>query len=110
MIAKDNVKIGIEWRFGPNWPGKRCLAKTRSGALCQRPANKKNGRCRLHGGASTGPKTDAGRAMIAKANTTSAQYTKAMIAKRKEEAKVAKGLRDQLHVIELNLRRHGVID
>jgi hypothetical protein len=33
-----------------------------------------------------------------------------MIAKRKEEAKIAKGLRDRLRVIELNLKAHGVID
>ena len=23
MIAKGNVKIGIEWRFGTDWPGQR---------------------------------------------------------------------------------------
>jgi len=39
MIAKGNVKIGIEWRFGSNWPGERCGAKTRKGTDCQRPAN-----------------------------------------------------------------------
>jgi len=49
MIAKGNVKIGIEWRFGADWPGQRCGAKTRKGTACQRPANKKNGRCRLLG-------------------------------------------------------------
>ena len=65
MIAKGNVKIGIEWRFGAGWPIQRCGAKTRKGTACQRPANKKNGRCRLHGGASAGPKTDAGRAISA---------------------------------------------
>ena len=57
MLTKDNVTIGIEWRFGPDWPGPRCGAKTRRGTACQCPANKKNGRCRLHGGASTGAKT-----------------------------------------------------
>ena len=64
MLTKDNVTIGIEWRFGPDWPGQRCGAKTRRGAACQRPANKKNGRCRLHGGASIGAKTEEGRARI----------------------------------------------
>ncbi|MEC7092509.1 MAG: HGGxSTG domain-containing protein, partial [Pseudomonadota bacterium] len=53
MLTKDNMTIGIEWRFGPDWPGRRCGAKTRRGTACQRPANKKNGRCRLHGGANT---------------------------------------------------------
>ena len=68
MLIKDNVTIGIEWRFGPGWPGKKCGAKTRRGTACQRPANKKNGRCRLHGGASTGPRTEGGIARISAAN------------------------------------------
>ena len=37
----------------------RCGAKTRKGTPCQCPAMK-NGRCRLHGGLSTGPKTVGG--------------------------------------------------
>jgi hypothetical protein len=53
MIAKGDVMIGLEWRFGPNWPGQRCGAKTRSGSPCKRPANKQKGRCRLHEGASS---------------------------------------------------------
>ena len=110
MIAKDKVTIGIEWRFGPDWPGQRCGAKTRQGSPCKRPANKRNGRCRLHGGQSTGPKTAEGRAKIAAANTTTGQHTKSMIAKRAEDAKIAKGLRDRLRVAEQNLRRHGIID
>ena len=110
MIAKDNVTIGTEWRFGPDWPGQRCGAKTRRGTPCQRPANKRNGRCRLHGGASSGPRTEQGRAKIAAANTTTGQHTKAMIAMRKEDAKIAKGLRDRLRVIEHNLKAQGVID
>ena len=110
MIAKDKVTVGIEWRFGPDWPGQRCGAKTRQGSPCKRPANKRNGRCRLHGGQSTGLKTAEGRAKIASANTTTGQHTKAMIARRKEDAKIAKGLRDRLRVIKENLRRHGVVD
>jgi len=42
-----------------------CLARTRSGGICQLKGNPKNGRCYLHGGASTGPKTTEGRARIA---------------------------------------------
>ena len=110
MIAKDNVTIGTEWRFGPDWPGQRCGAKTRRGTPCQRPANKQNGRCRLHGGASTGPRTEQGRANIAATNTTTGQHTKAMIAWRREGAKVAKELRNRLRVIEQNLKAHGLID
>ena len=110
MIAKGNVLIGVETRFGADWPGQRCGAKTRQGLPCKRPANKRNGRCRLHGGASTGPRTKEGLAKIAAANTTTGQHTNAMIAKRREDAKIAKGLRDRLRVIEQNLKACGVID
>ena len=110
MIAKGDVRIGLEWRFGPDWPGQRCGARTRCGTPCQRPARKVNGKCRLHGGRSSGPKTQEGLAKIAVANTTTGLHTKAMIAKRKEDAKISKELRDRLRVVEQNLRAHGVID
>ena len=58
MFVKDN-SVGLKTRFGPNWPGKRCGAKTRAGNHCRRPAYKHNGRCSLHGGLSTGPKTQS---------------------------------------------------
>ena len=32
-----------------------CGAKTRSGGLCKHKGNIRNGRCKRHGGASTGP-------------------------------------------------------
>jgi hypothetical protein len=32
-----------------------CGAKTRSGGLCKHKGNMRNGRCKRHGGASTGP-------------------------------------------------------
>ena len=46
--TKRNLLKGIPWRFGPNWPGKRCEAKTRKGTPCQRPAKLPVGRCSLH--------------------------------------------------------------
>ena len=89
MLTKDNVAIGIEWRFGPDWPGQRCGAKTRRGTACQRPANKKNGRCRLHGGASTGARTEEGLARISAANLRHGKFTKDKLEKRRGNA--AKG-------------------
>lgn len=44
-------------------PSYKCEAKTRAGGLCQAPAMH-NGRCKLHGGCSTGPLTEAGKARI----------------------------------------------
>lgn len=52
-----------------------CGAKTRRGSLCQAPPvwnrskdKARNGRCKLHGGHSTGPKTEAGREVIRASN------------------------------------------
>ncbi|MEX5579145.1 HGGxSTG domain-containing protein [Pseudophaeobacter sp. A-200-2] len=45
----------------------RCGAKNRKGSHCKLPVEPGKRRCRLHGGASTGPKTAEGRARIAEA-------------------------------------------
>jgi len=52
------------WLKNGNPPGDfskapRCMATTRQKTPCQSPAMK-NGRCRMHGGGSTGPKTAEG--------------------------------------------------
>ena len=62
------------WANEPNLPRKKrgtCGAKTRKGTLCQAPPvwskatdKAKNGRCKMHGGLSTGAKTEAGRQAI----------------------------------------------
>ncbi len=44
----------------------------------------KNGRCRLHGGKSTGPKTPEGIEKIRQAHLIHGEYTKEAIASRKE--------------------------
>ncbi len=54
------------WLRHGNRPGDyakapRCGACTRSGGCCRQPAMK-NGRCRMHGGLSTGPRTEEGLA------------------------------------------------
>jgi hypothetical protein len=52
----------------------RCGAKARTtGCPCRAPAMP-NGRCRMHGGKSTGPRTSAGLANLAKAHTTHGRY------------------------------------
>jgi hypothetical protein len=43
------------WHFGPDWPGKRCGAKTRNGTPCQKPALSGKARCQLHGGRAGAP-------------------------------------------------------
>nr|WP_317853180.1 HGGxSTG domain-containing protein [Ruegeria sp. WL0004] len=41
-----------------------CGAKTRQGQPCRSKSEPGRDRCRFHGGLSTGPKTEAGRAKI----------------------------------------------
>src|SRR5688572_18786118 len=52
----------------------RCGAKTRSSSACTQPAMH-NGRCRLHGGKSTGPRTPEGLERSRKANWKHGYYT-----------------------------------
>lgn len=60
--------------FGPDWPGERCGARCkRSGKPCQSPAMP-NGRCRMHGGKSTGPRTLEGLNRMRCANTRHGAY------------------------------------
>ena len=109
MLTKNNVTIGLEWRFGPDWPGQRCGAKTRRGTGCQRPANKKNDRCRLHGGASTGPRTEEGRKLISQANLRHGKYIKNKLEKQRENAAKGRVIRKELHQIEKGLVKDGVL-
>jgi len=60
-----------------------CRATTRQGPPCQAPAvwdttreRARNGRCRMHGGLSTGPRTAEGRARIAASNRRRHQATR----------------------------------
>jgi hypothetical protein len=55
----------------------RCLARTRHGGSCQQAAMS-NGRCRMHGGASTGPRTAEGLERIRKARTKHGRRTAEM--------------------------------
>jgi hypothetical protein len=76
------------WLKNGNNPGDpsiapRCGAKTRKGTPCKGPAMR-NGRCRMHGGASTGPRTGPGLARSRRANSKHGRYS----AKAKLEAKL----------------------
>jgi hypothetical protein len=55
----------------------RCGARTRRGGSCQQAAMP-NGRCRMHGGASTGPRTAEGLERIRKARTKHGRRTAEM--------------------------------
>ncbi len=110
MIAKGKVLIGLDTRFGADWPGQRCAAKTRRGTACQRPANKKNGRCRLHGGASTGAKTEEGRSRISASNLRHGKFTKDKLEKRRANAAKGREILKELRQMERELIAGGLLD
>ena len=74
---KDNP---VQWL--PDWritlplaqSAPRCGARTRSGVACRSPAMP-NGRCRLHGGKSTGPKTAEGLERMRQSKITHGNYS-----------------------------------
>ena len=109
MITKDNSGIGMRTRFGPDWPGKRCGAKTRAGGICPKPAYKDSGRCHNHGGASTGPKTKEGRQRVSEAHLKHGHFTKDKKLARAEGAATERKLRARRKLIENELRSVGVI-
>lgn len=108
-LAKDNVKVGVHTRFGPEWPGKRCLAKTRRGTLCQRPAYKHNGRCRLHGGASTGARTPEGLQRISEANIKHGRQTKDKLEAQRHAAEIGRRVMGELKRLERQLVDAGLM-
>ena len=110
MITKGNVTIGLETRFGPNWPGVRCGTRTKAGGACQRPAVKRSGRCTRHGGKSTGPRTQDGRDKIAALHTKHGRLTKEKRAAAKKRAEVGRKVRAEIKEIETSLVEQGVLE
>ena len=106
-ITKRNLLKGIPWRFGPNWQGKRCEAKTRKGTPCQRPAKLPVGRCRLHGGASTGPRTKEGLKRLAVSKTKHGCFTNSERAKAKARAEQGRIIQRELKELEAWFVDHG---
>jgi hypothetical protein len=78
-------KLG--WLRNGGTPGdlrsaKPCGAKTRKGTPCKGPAMA-NGRCRMHGGPSTGAKTPEGKAKCRLSNFKHGHYTNQAIMERR---------------------------
>jgi hypothetical protein len=78
---------------------KKCGAKTRSGGGCCCPAMR-NGRCRLHGGLSTGPKTREGRDRIRVALLKHGRYTKEAEQERPEWRELMRISMELLHQLK----------
>ena len=90
-----------------------CLAlgplSNRWGTACQRAAYKHNGRCALHGGRSTGPKTQRGLQRISEANLKHGRQTKEKLAAQRHVAKVGRRVMGELKQLERQLAAAGLM-
>jgi hypothetical protein len=78
----------------------RCQAlSTRSKEQCKKPALKGKRVCGFHGGKSTGPRTQEGKARVAQAHTIHGNETKAKREKRSRSNAYMRNLEDLLHVL-----------
>ena len=109
-VTKSIAERGKATRFGPDWSGERCGAKTRRGTACRRPAYKHNGRCSLHGGLSTGALTAAGLQRISKANLKHGRCVKDALENNRRAAEVGRKVKAELKNIEQRLIAAGVLD
>ena len=109
MKFRKGNTIGMVTRFGPDWPGARCGAKTASGEPCKKASMKGRSRCRNHGGCATGPRTEAGRARIAAAQTTHGRLTKEKRAEARQRAQVGREIRAELRDIEREAIAGGLL-
>ncbi len=89
MILEDEPHAKRRgWLKNGNIPGdfllaSKCGARTRSSHSCLSPAMK-NGRCRMHGGKSTGPKTREGLEKSRRARWKNGFYSQKLRQERKQ--------------------------
>ena len=80
----------------------KCLAQTRRDTGCQKPPLRGKTRCRLHGGLSSGPRTEQGKARIAAAHYKHGRRSKKFVEMR---AKIWAELR----IVERRMKMDGLI-
>jgi hypothetical protein len=85
----------------------RCGACTRIGGCCRQPAMA-NGRCRIHGGLSTGPRTPEGLARCRTTRLVHGYRTRAHIGLRSRAAHAARRLRDLTAQLRASSAGHGL--
>ena len=87
-------------RYAPNWrlaldaanAVPRCRAKTRAGTPCKGPGMP-NGRCRMHGGTSTGPRTADGLERCRRANWKHGRRSAKAMKQRMESVALRRAIR-----------------
>jgi hypothetical protein len=77
----------------------RCGAKTRRATPCRAPAIA-NGRCRMHGGKSTGPRTPEGLERSRKANWKHGYYSAESLAERRYISQLLRESRETIEQVE----------
>lgn len=80
------------------WSCPRCGARTRSGSPCRSPAMP-NGRCRMHGGKSTGPSPE-GRKRLSAARMVHGKRCRAIVELRRLIADDRREVRNLLRLAE----------
>ena len=85
----------------------RCGARTRAGGCCRQPAMA-NGRCRMHGGLSTGPRTPEGLARCRTTRLVHGYRTRAHLALRSRAVHAARRLRTLTAELRASAAGHGV--
>jgi hypothetical protein len=85
----------------------RCGAMTRKGMPCKAPVMA-NGRCRMHGGKSTGPRTPEGLERSRKANFKHGFYSAESMAERKFIRQLLRNSRETLEQVEKNVEAGAV--
>ncbi len=86
----------------------RCGAMTRKGTPCKAPAMA-NGRCRMHGGKSTGPRTPEGLERSRKANFKHGFYSVELLEERKFIRQLLRNSRETLEQVEKNVEAGAVV-
>jgi hypothetical protein len=85
------------------WASPRCGACTRSGLACRSPAMP-NGRCRMHGGGSTGARTTEGLQRVKTATLTHGRRSAAYVANRRAIAAQNREMRAAIKHAKADLR------
>ena len=80
----------------------RCTARAKSSQTqCRKPAMRGKTKCRTHGGASTGPKTQAGKDAIRRAHFKHGEQTLEAKAARSAKDAEMQALEDIMHVMNM---------
>ena len=82
---------------------RRCSARSKRTKLrCGAPAMKGKGVCSTHGGKSTGPRTEQGKANSAKANLKNGKYTKQAQTEHSEASAQLSQLEDAMYLLGMS--------